>query len=167
MHDHEEKLLVRRRGYILLAILIFAFIMWLAIADMLFYIFEYRTNPQITSLNDAWRGIESIYFMGGAAGLYPVTMAGRILCFLTLILSFIFLALFIARIISMISTVQYRKLEKDITRKIDREEDDLLMEIEQSEEMENEILNKQDTILAKEESILEKLDRLRDERDKK
>jgi hypothetical protein len=164
---NEAALTKRRQGLLVLGIVIFLFVFMLVISDFLIYIFEYRVNPQITSLNDAFRAVGSIYSLFGERAINPLSIGGQITALATLIISILMLVVFAAQLVAIVTAGRikkdFRRLEKDL----DREEDDLLGELEVTENLEAEILSKQDKILSHEESILSKLDKIHADKENK
>ncbi|PIR94648.1 hypothetical protein COT97_00100 [Candidatus Falkowbacteria bacterium CG10_big_fil_rev_8_21_14_0_10_39_11] len=155
----------RRKHILFLAILVFAFVFSIVIFDMLLYIAELNTNPAVHSLNDSFRMIESTYnLVSEEVAVYPITSAGRILSLSLIAVSVIILIVFAAQVFALLQIFHSRPLFRRLEKDIDQDEKELLSEFEESQVMEQEILDKQQQIINYEEDIIAKLDRLRDEK---
>lgn len=117
--------LKRRRGYLLMVIFLFVFIVFLVMSDILIYIFEFRSNPQIQSMNDSFEAVEAIFKLN-TGEIYPITLGGRITAFVTLILAislFLFFAIQVFIVLNSIgarSKSDYLKEKKKIEKKLRR-----------------------------------------------
>lgn len=159
-----EKIVKRRKNYIMLAILIFAFLVMIMAGDLLMFVFENQVNANINTLDDSFRSLETIFKISGHQAVYPVTSAGRILALIILFLSIILLVMFAAQVFAILNSLNWKKAAKKISQEIDEEQEEVLEELEETQEMESEILRKQKQILQHEQNIMEKLDRLQEEK---
>ncbi len=104
IHDYQLK---RRRGYLLMVIFLFVFLILLVMSDILIYIFEYRYNPQIQSMDQSFVAVEAIFKLN-TGEIYPITAGGRITAMVTLILSILLFLLFAVQAFTIFSTLGWR-----------------------------------------------------------
>lgn len=156
-----DSLLKRRKGYIMLAVCLMCFVFLLLAGDFLLFTVENQVNDRINSLDDSFRAIETIYKVSGHNSVYPVTVTGRIICWLILIISIVILVVFAAQIFAIFNTINFKREVKKIRKEIDEDQLEVLTEMEETQQLDKKIMRQQQDILEYEEDIMKKLDDLR------
>ena len=152
-----DKILKKRKGYLAILVIIMVFVFLIISADFLIYFSEYKINPQIETLDDSFRAIETVFSLKGDQGVYPMTTIGRVTTLFVFIFSIILLIIFAAQVFTLLNHSNFKKWGK----KINKEQDELMDEIEETQELEQDVLSKQKQILEYEKDILKRLDELR------
>jgi hypothetical protein len=148
-----ELILKRRKSILLSMVVVFGFIILMMISNLIIFLFEHNYNNNINNVNDSFKVLESIFHLSGNDGVYPATIGGRIMSFIVL---GGFLALFVVFVIQIFNIFVSFGNPQD--KKV------IVEEINENQELEEEILKKQDEILEYEQTIMEKLDKLREDK---
>jgi hypothetical protein len=154
----------QRRAIIMLVALVAVFGFVIFVGSIIMFLFELNSNPEINDINDSFRSMETVFHLAGQEAIYPVTVAGRILSIMVLVISVALLVGFAAQVFRWLNLRGAKTELNELKEEMDEDKKELIREIDENEDIGQKIIEQQEQILHNEQSIIAKLDKLRQEK---